>query len=300
MQSKLIKLTFLFLLVSCSFLAYSCQNTQKKTTKDQLKTQKITGDRGSKQVKSIFYNIPSPIVVTNIIETMNLAYNPDLLNPVSNAENYLSQADLSLNLGVYGADLSYIRIYEQFQDAARYLAIIKKFTRELGIPEEQEKKTAQRIESNIENRDSLVQIITETFTNSDSYLKENQRGGTASLIIFGGWVETLYLATNIQELNQSKKELIDLIVQQKHSVKNLVKLLNQYPDEPKIAKLLPDLRELENKFNQIKSKRSPNTKVEKQKGKTFIRNKVTHQIPSSLLLEIKELNDRLRGKLIQL
>ncbi|PKQ64645.1 hypothetical protein BZG01_14020 [Labilibaculum manganireducens] len=281
-----------------SVLTFGCQN--KKPSADKVPEMNAPQQKEFKSVKTLFYNVPSPIEVTGIIKKMNLPYQPDLMNPVSNADNYLSQADVAVNIGIYGADLSYIRIYEQFQDAARYLAVIKKFTRELGIPEEQERITARRMEENIENQDSLLQIITETFTKSDSYLKENQRGGVAALIVFGGWIETLYLATNIVDLKNPQKEMVNLISQQKHSVKNLIGLLNQYRDNYKINQILPDLKKLDAKFQEISQTKSSASSIKTKDGKTVIKNQVTLTASNETIRAIKEINNKIRETITEL
>ncbi|WP_372752314.1 hypothetical protein [Labilibaculum sp.] len=298
MYTTTMKISCLLLFITTSVLCLGCQN--KKTSVEKQAEIEAPQQQNFKSVKTLFYNVPSPIEVSEIIKTMDLPYQPDLMNSVSNSDNYLSQADIAINIGIYGADLSYIRIYEQFQDAARYLAVIKKFTRELGIPEEQEKITAQRMEKNIENQDSLLSIITETFTKSDSYLKENQRGGVAALIVFGGWVETLYLATNIVDLNNPQKEMVDLISQQKHSVKNLIGLLNQYRNNSKINQILPELKKLDAKFQEISQSKSTASSIKNKDGKTIIRNKVTLTASNQTIREIKEINDTIRETITEL
>ena len=252
-----------------------------------------------KQVKNIFYNVPSPLVVSNILRAMDLPYNPDLLNSVSNVENYLTQADMAINTGIFGADLCYIRIYQQYQDAAKYLAALKGLTQQLGIPEEEKRISVKRLEENIQNQDSLVNIISQIYSNSDSYLKENDRGGTAALIIFGGWVETLYLATNILDPQNPRKELVDLILQQKHSIRNMIGLLNQYPKEKRISELLPHLKELQHKFNEVRNRKKNIPSVQKTPGKTVIRNKSKYKASPEFLKEIKDLNNKLRDIMVQ-
>lgn len=298
MITTFIKISCFILFFTISVLTFGCQN--KKPSVEKQTSTKAPQQQKLKSVKTLFYNVPSPIEVTEIIKKMDLPYQRDLMNSVSNADNYLSQADVAINIGIYGADLSYIRIYQQFQDAARYLAIIKKFTRELGIPEEQEKITARRMEANIENQDSLLNIITDTFTKSDSYLKENQRGEVAALIIFGGWVETLYLATNIVDLDDPQKEMVNLISQQKHSVKNLIGLLNQYRDNSKINQILPDLKRLNTKFQEISQTKGAVTSIKTKDGKTIIKNHVTLTASNQTLKEIKEINNKIRETITEL
>jgi len=293
-----IKICCFILILANAMLSYGCQN--KKQVHENRIESSIPQRQSVIPVKNVFYNVPSPIEVTEIIKKMNLLYQPDLMNDVSHASNYLSQADIAINVGVYGADLSYIRIYEQFQDAARYLAVIKKFTRELGIPEEQERLTAQRVEKNLENQDSLLNIISDTFTRSDSYLKENERGETAALIVFGGWIETLYLATNIVDLKNPQKEMISLISQQKHSVSNLIGILNQYRNDSKIEQILLDLKELDASFQEIVQSRKAGSGVKVKNGKNVIGNHVRLTASKETIKKIQSINNRIRAKITDL
>ncbi|MCZ4695657.1 hypothetical protein DWB61_13115 [Ancylomarina euxinus] len=294
-----IRLSYFLILLGFSFVSVACQNKTKPDSSN-IKDELVANHQSLKKVKNIFYNVPSPVEVTNIIQRMNLPYHPDLLNPSTNSDNYLTQADKALNMGVYGADLSYIRIYEQYQDAAKFLVVVKKFTRELGIPEEGERVIAKRLEENIQNQDSLLRIITETFTDSDSYLKENQRGSTAALIIFGGWIETLYLATNILDNSSPQNDMVKLIVEQRYSVKNLLALMEQFSNEKRVQDFLPDLKELNIKFQEIGQEKSGQAKLISKKGKTVIGNKVTLNIPHNILNDVKTINDRIRTRITEM
>jgi hypothetical protein len=294
-----IRLSYFLILLGFSFVSVACQNKNKADSSD-VKDELVINTQSLKKVKNIFYNVPSPVEVTNIIQRMNLPYHPDLLNPSTNSDNYLTQADKALNMGVYGADLSYIRIYEQYQDAAKFLVVVKKFTRELGIPEEGERVIAKRLEKNLQNQDSLLRIITETFTDSDSYLKENRRGSTAALIIFGGWIETLYLATNILDPESPQDDMVKLIVEQRYSVKNLLALLEQFSDEKRVQDFLPDLKELNEKFNEVGQQKSGKAKLISKKGKAVIGNKVTLNVPPNILNDVKTINDRIRARITEM
>ncbi|MCT4615911.1 MAG: hypothetical protein N4A49_13690 [Marinifilaceae bacterium] len=251
-------------------------------------------------MRNMLFNIPSPLEITEIIRRLNLDYHSDLLNPVANAENYLTQSDMAINIGIYGADLSYLRIYDQLQTAAHYLVIIKKFTQELGIPEEAGKNTAQRIEENMGNQDSLMNIISETFTNSDMYLKENNRGGTAALIVLGGWIETLYLATNIVDTDNPNEKLKDIIYQQKNSIINLIGLMNQFKTNPKIKSLLPLLNKLNAEFSKLKGGSKSQASVSSVNGRAVIKSGGSSgSISIESLIKIRDLNNALRSEVTE-
>ena len=48
--------------------------------------------------------------------------------------------------------------------------------------------------------------------NSNSFLKENDRAETAAIILVGGWLEGVYIATKIAKATSSNKELVGIII----------------------------------------------------------------------------------------
>jgi hypothetical protein len=107
-----------------------------------------------------------------------------------------------LNFGVYGADLSYVSLFGQTQASMQYMGVSKKLADELGILGFINQGIMERLEKNVTNRDSAMQIITEGFLTANEHLKEAGRPETAVLIISGGWIEGLYIAPLITKNNQ--------------------------------------------------------------------------------------------------
>ena len=71
------------------------------------------------------------------------------------------------------------------------MATAKKLADELGIFDFVDASVADRIESNINDRDSVMEIITDGFNNVNEYLKDAGRTEIAALIVAGGWIEGL-------------------------------------------------------------------------------------------------------------
>jgi hypothetical protein len=76
--------------------------------------------------REIFYGLLTPIEVCNIFERLNIPYNEAALNPVTNADNYLTSSKAALNLGVYGVDLGYLKIFRKNQDMFNYMLTVRK------------------------------------------------------------------------------------------------------------------------------------------------------------------------------
>jgi hypothetical protein len=247
------KFLLLILLSSLSFAFWNCNGNGDNNNDDSdTLNVDLENNEHAKKVKKIFYNVPSPIEMSSLIQKSGAQYKPEILNPVSNVTKYISVTQQALALGVYGSDLSYVRMFEQIQLSVNYLSGIKKLCDGLNIPEDQGSVALARLEENIENRDSLLQIISETYAGADAYLKENDRGNTAVLIILGGWVEALYIATNIVDFSNPKnRDLIDRIGEQKYSLQNLMELVKSYPEDPELQAFLVDLEDLKKQFDNV-------------------------------------------------
>lgn len=226
----------------------SCgQDKSKKIEKDlanesQQKAEQLKKDFN--KAKQVFYSLPSPIETAMLIKRSGVDYNESLLNPLDNQSKYVSSYKLAMNLGVYSANISYASIFNQNQTSIKYMAAAKKLAESIGILDAIDQETVERLEKNINNRDSLMDIISGTFMNSDSFLKENGRPETASLLIAGGWIEGLYLATQHAALSPKNEEIIDRITDQKISLQSLIKLLNGYKENKNVAQALASLQKI--------------------------------------------------------
>jgi len=157
-----------------------------------------------------------------------------------------------LNVGVYGTDLGYVSIYGQTQDAITYLNTVKTLADDLGIMGAYEKETFDRIQENLGDQDSLVTIVTEAFANSDTYLKKNERNSTSALILAGGWIEAVYIATQMVKSNPNKA-IVNRIGEQKIVLNILRSLINQYKDESdEFTDLYGELEALKKIFDEVK------------------------------------------------
>jgi hypothetical protein len=249
----------------------------------------------SKKVKTIFYNVPSPIEMANLMQKAGVEYRKEFLNPVSNKDRYVVIAEVALNLGVYGADLSYTRMFDQIPESINYLSSIRKLSDALGIPEEAGASTISKMEDNMNNRDSLLQIITDTYSSADRYLKENDRGNTATLIIIGGWVEALYLAT---QLSNDNKIIYERIAEQKYALNNLIELIKTYKDE-NLAKFLVKFEDLQQTFNTIEMTYTKSeVKTDMKTKTTLIESKSTIKINKAQITEITKKIEKIRKDIV--
>ncbi len=221
------------------------------------------------KAKQVFYSLPSPIETAMLMKRAGAKYNEEFLNSIENLPNYTTTKSMALNLGVYSADLSFASMFDQSQASIKYLTSTKKLAENLGILNAVEQSTVKRMEGNVNNRDSLMEIISETLMNSNSFLKENDRAEVAALILTGGWIEGLYIATKIAKSTSSNKELVNRIIDQRLSLKTLNSLLEEYKDDENIASIYEDLQKISALYEKVEVTTSK-IETEEVEGKSTV------------------------------
>ncbi len=217
--------------------------------------------------KRIFYSLPSPLETAMLIKTAGASYDEALLNPVSNADKYNTNLKMALNLGIYSTDLSFASLFDQTQATLNYINAAKKMADGLEILDAIDEQTISRLEENINNRDVIIDIISETLLNSSSFLEDRGLQATSAVILVGGWVEGLYIATNLvapnADLNHNK--LVERIVDQKLSLNIVTNLLENNRESVEVQKVQKDIETLKVIFERIKIEQSEITAVEDPK-----------------------------------
>ena len=124
-----------------------------------------------------------------ILKRSGAEYNPEILNPVENISRYTTTKSMALNLGIYSTNLSYASLFDQTQASIRYMTASKRLAEGLGILNAIDNSIIQRLEENVNNREVIMDIISESFLNTNSILEENDRVAVGSIILVGGWIE---------------------------------------------------------------------------------------------------------------
>ncbi len=226
---------------------FSCQNEQTTTENDIEAQVDQQIDSNATQVimfNGALFSIPSPYQISLLIKRKKLDFNEDMINPLQNTSNYSSNFKKALNLGVLGADLAYLNIYEQTPIAIKYFSKIKTLSQELDISSGFDKDILERVDKNMGNQDSLLVIVSNSYRKADKFLKENNRNDLGVLILTGGFIESLFSISQLSA-DIDDQELLYRIGEQKNPLENLIKVIspyyNQSEDYSKLSDMLIDL-----------------------------------------------------------
>lgn len=235
-----------FLLLSLSLAACSGSNDEHTApVSDSTTLDSVTGTNA----ENVFYYIPSPIEMADLLRRAGATYDKSMLNAPENASRYSSSSAQALNLGVYGADLSFAGIFGKNAEALAYMSCANKMAVGLHISAAFNEQTHNRLESNMSNRDSILTIITDAYWDCDALLQENKQPHASALMIAGGWIEGLYLACRVAETTNNNEVRVR-IAEQRFSLDKLIGLLETQQNADVMA-VVVELKKLQVIYAQL-------------------------------------------------
>ncbi len=212
--------------------------TGKSPKKDSAK---IAEEAIAKEIEEFAYPLPSTFEVTNMLNAIEASYIVGLSNDPSKADSYFEEKGKALNLGIYTADLAYATTYNQKADIESYFNASEKLIRELDFTSAFDEKLPEQIEANMDNKEKLVDIVTDMFQNAYSYLNRQGRTELSYLILTGSVVEGLYLTTNISENTFQNPKILEAIIFQKDAIADLQKMMEPYKDSDLLKEAYNDI-----------------------------------------------------------
>lgn len=222
---------------------FSCGSETTNTTKENIDSIPVSKIQIEQNSENEFYAIPSPIQQVQLLQKAGAKYDKDILNPLENITKYSSTNSKALNLGVYGADISYSAVFNQGKELILYLTASQKLAEELGVKSDFYVEMITRIEKNNANKDSLLQIVSDLIRRSNESLKENDQSHISVLVIAGGYIEGMYIGTQVAKTVQDKTEIYARIGELKGSLNNLIMLIATIHDTD-ISDILSDLKSI--------------------------------------------------------
>lgn len=251
-KSKLKQMKKQVAILFFSSLLIACGNEspkEKAVATEVPVVSELTPERVEK-VQEVFATIPSPMETADLFYRTGMEYIAEATNPEENINNYVTNGQKALNLGVYGADLSYANVFDQSQESMIYINCSKKLSDALDISSAFDIATVERIEESVNNRDSLMIIIDDAFKIVERHLNETGQDHLSALIMTGGWIEGLYLGTRTLDKENPDAELMNRIIAQKTSLTSLMDLLITY-DNPEVIAIESKMKPLQTAFAKI-------------------------------------------------
>ena len=198
----------------------------------------------------IFYGILTPVEICTIFNRLEIPHNNEILNPVSNKDQYLSSSKASINTGVYGVDFGYLKLFGVGQEMIDCMVTIRDMSNKLGVPDKYLTEPLKRINNDISESDTILSLMNDAYIKIEAHLREGGRESTAGLMVMGGWVEAMYIATQlVYNSEKPDPEVIQKIAEQKYTLTTLLSFLKNYYDDPVVVYYSKKLKYLKNYFD---------------------------------------------------
>jgi len=229
----------LVLLTICMVQTSGCRHKKpaEKTRKLTFSTYKTgSGSETPGAKKEIFYGLLTPTEITTIFNRLGVPHDNSILNPVSNSDLYTSSAKAAINLGIYGVDFGYIKIFGIGQQMIDYILTVREMSNKLGIPEKYIIEPVRKLESGMSDPDSVMALVNKSYYDIENHLRKDGRESTAGLMLMGGWIEAMYITTQLLcNPENPDKEVVEKIAQQKYTLTSLIGFMRNYYDDPVVV-----------------------------------------------------------------
>jgi len=237
------------ILFSVSLSYQSCGPKKPSNDDDTVDT---TGNPvvSDNTVAEVISSIQNPVEMSSLLQKSGVIFAQDLLNKTENLRKYTTSVKKALNLGSYGTDLVHMNIYGKTVSSLLYLKNIQDLASDLKIGQFFDYETLNRLSQNDKNKDSVLYITSSGFDKMSNFLIQQKRSNIAILISYGTWMETLYLATNIEKVS-NKQAVYNRIGEQKVVMDNIILLLRSYENNPEYKEIYTDAAVLKKEFDKV-------------------------------------------------
>lgn len=244
---SLLLISFIITAVSCKPKA--AEKFSFTPTFSTFRTDSAGTDSPSAKYET-YYGLLTPVEICVIFNRMGVPYNNATLNPISNRDLYLSNSKAAVNTGIYGVDFGYLKMFGIGQEVIDYMVTIRDMSNKLGIPDNLLTEPIKSVQNDIAEPDTVTSLMQTAYTDIENHLRESGRESTAGLMLMGGWIEAMFIATQLVfDPANPDPEVVQKIAEQKYTLTSLLSFMKNYYDDPIVVYFTKKLKFLNNYFD---------------------------------------------------
>jgi hypothetical protein len=155
-----------------------------------------------------------------------------------------------MNLGVYGVDMGYMKIFGVNRQIVSYFNTIQTLSERLNMPDTFLADAIRGLDADINDADSITKLMNDAYRKIDIHLRQEGSEGTLGLMLMGGWIEAMYLATQLTyDPENPDPQVVGKLAEQKYSLISLLSFMKNYYDDPMVVFYTKKLKYLNRWFN---------------------------------------------------
>jgi len=215
----------------------------------------IGGEDASAKAKSI-YQMPTPNELFDVVHQFAGSGQKRIMSPAPNVDRYVTLQGRALNFGVYATDMVYASNFSITSEVVRYYLACKKLGDQLGLSAAFSDADFTRLDKNFTHGDSLEIISNGAYYKVYEKMQDEHMGSVLSLVLAGGWVESMHLVIKQVQEFKADDPLIARIAEQSESLEHLIDLMGQYKDDPEVSATRIQLMAVRDIYDQLSVKRT--------------------------------------------
>ena len=269
---------------------YACGSGEEKQEVATVEEQETV------DAANVNYNIPSPSEQFALISKMDAVKNTKILHDPAMADKYSNSSQKALNFGVYTADVAYLTSFNETNKYLSYFGKLEKLGSDIGVAQVFGNELGELAKKWDGNADSLFKLSDDVYNRAFQRLIEIDKGDELSLMLVGGWVESMHLMIGSSKGFGKSPKLDQALADQKLVAENLLEFLLSYKDNEAVKEYSADLEEILKVYEQLDCN-SGETQVQNSNGKlTFSGGdscKMTQKCFDSLTKKITEIRTKI-------
>lgn len=270
---------------------YGCgSDDQKKEVVQEIETTEASDEK-------INYNIPSPSEQFSLIAKMDGVKNTAILHDPMSADKYTSSAQKALNFGVYTADVAYLTSFNETNKYLNYFGKLEKLGGDIGVAQVFGAELGEMAKKWDGNADSLFKLSDKVYNRTFQRLIEIDKGSELSLMLVGGWVESMHLMLGSSKGFAKSPKLNQTIADQKIVAENLLEFLVSYSDNTDVSTYVEELKAVLTAFNKLACS-DGETKVQNANGKLNFSGGESCKMTEECLKDLTAKINNLRKKIV--
>jgi hypothetical protein len=183
------------------------------------------------------------------------AFHPDYVNDVGRAESYNDNFSAALNFGVYKTDLIYDLVHHHLDDGLNARNAANKLADQLWEEHIYSEEDVENYRKAQDNEEELESLLFQDYERTEKYLISHDQFEIATLTMVGSLVESMYFTSKAIEEHGLSEAKINLLINEKHQLHELIELLGFFKGNEKDLGLLTKLEEVEKAYGKISGKK---------------------------------------------
>jgi len=245
----------LLTIIAAAFL-YSCTSTS--STGDERSAEELAEEKTIHDIDQLLKDLPPPSLVPFTLKSIGAGFNRDHINQIDNLDLYKGNTDkMSMVMGVYASDISYLAAYGHEDDCIDYLKVSHSLAENLGDSAIYDQSKLEEFRGHIkdQNEEEISKLLGKLFLSTSVQMEEDHHLTMAGLALTGSFVEGLYQAVlTIETFPDTKKNqrllepLVQIVMDEEHALADIINILKDLPFDETIAGMIIELSILDKIF----------------------------------------------------